>query len=302
MFHTDIRPEGWVSFIPEGARPYILLARLDRPVGVWLLLLPGWWAVALASGGAPSMNADDWRIAGLFAVGAVIMRAAGCVINDLWDRRLDQKVERTQGRPLASGAVKPWQALVFLAFLLAAGLAILLQMSLVTVLLGFLVVPLIAVYPLMKRVTWLPQLFLGITFNFGALMGWSAVTGVVDTPALLLYTAGIFWTLGYDTIYAHQDKEDDALAGIRSTALKFGAASRKWVAGFYALAIILLALAGWAAGAGGLSFALLILPALHLLRQVWSWRMDNPESSLRVFKSNRNFGLLVLLFAALGNF
>ena len=271
-------------------RPYAVLARLDRPVGIWLLLLPGWWAIALASGGFTAMNAYDWRIFILFGIGAVVMRSAGCVINDLWDRKFDRAVERTSLRPLASGALDVKQAIIFLILLLCCGLVILLQMNVMTVLLGFLSVPLIVLYPLMKRWTWWPQAFLGLIFNFGALMGWTAVSGIIGLPALLLYIGGIFWTLGYDTIYAHQDKEDDALVGVKSTALKFGARSRTYVAGFYVLAWVLMAAAG---GFGSLVF--LLPAAAQLVWQMRVWDMKDPASSLRVFKSNSVFGGLVFL-------
>lgn len=288
--HTDIKMEGWIGrYSPAFLRPYILLMRLDRPIGIWLLLLSGWWAIVLSAGGIAAMTGREWGIFALFGVGAVVMRGAGCVINDLWDRDLDRQVERTRLRPLAYGAVSPRGAMVFLAGLLCCGLLILLQMNFVTVLLGFISVPLIVAYPLMKRVTWWPQAFLGLTFNFGALMGWSAVTGVVELPALLLYCGGIFWTLGYDTIYAHQDREDDMLAGIKSTALRLGARSKMWVTGFYAAAWICFALA---AGASG--FLFLIPAGLHLFWQITTWNPDGAESSLKIFRSNRDFGLLVL--------
>ena len=288
--HTDIKHDRWVAAMPAGLRPYILLARLDRPIGIWLLLLPGWWAIMRAGGGVMAMNARDWAIFVLFGIGAVVMRAAGCVINDLWDRKIDSRVERTRLRPLAAGTVTPAQALGFLAALLCVGLLILLQFNIMTILLGILSLPLIIAYPLMKRWTWWPQAFLGLTFNFGALMGWAAVAGSVDLAALLLYAGGIFWTLGYDTIYAHQDKEDDALAGIKSTALKFGQHSRKFVAMFYALAWLLIMLAG-----GGVIAAFLLLPAgVQLTWQIKYWDMNDPARALAVFRSNRNFGLLVL--------
>jgi 4-hydroxybenzoate polyprenyltransferase len=271
--HTDIKPDSWTAHLPRAFRPYALLARLDRPIGIWLLLLPGWWAIMLSAGGASSMNLRDSSIFALFALGAVIMRAAGCVINDLWDRKLDAKVERTRARPLASGEIS-------------------------TVLLGIISLPLIVLYPLMKRWTWWPQAFLGLTFNFGVLMGWAAVTGSVELPALLLYTGGVFWTLGYDTIYAHQDKEDDALAGIKSTALKFGAHSRRYVMFFYGAAWVLIALA--ALLVGGIILALLLIPAgAHLFMQLRIWQIDNPVSALSVFKSNRDCGLMVLAALAL---
>lgn len=298
MTHTDINRKGWISRLPEGWRPFALLMRLDRPIGTWLLLLPGWWAVMLASGGVLKMNGADIWLFLLFGVGAVIMRGAGCIINDLWDRDFDRAVERTRTRPLASGAVGVRAALLFLGVLLLLGLLILLQMGFVAILLGILTLPLIVTYPLMKRVTWWPQFFLGITFNAGALIGWAAVTGAVGLPALLIYIGGIFWTLGYDTIYAHQDKDDDALIGVRSTARKFGAASKKWIAGFYAAAFTLVALGYVLAGAGW-SLAFLALGAFQLMWQVRLWDIDDPASSLAVFRSNRDFGLILLLAAGL---
>lgn len=267
--------------------------RLDRPIGTWLLLLPGWWAVMLGGDGA------DLRLLALFAVGAVIMRGAGCIINDLWDRELDRQVERTRQRPLAAGIVSRRDALLCAGVLAGAGLLILLQMGAVAIVLGLLTVPLIVTYPLMKRVTWWPQAFLGVTFNAGALIGWAAVAGELAPAAWVLYAAGILWTLGYDTIYAHQDKDDDALVGIRSTARLFGARSVIWVAGFYAAACALLLLAFMMAGAGWLSCVLLALPAAHAVWQVRTWRMDDAGSSLATFRAARDFGLLVLLAALL---
>lgn len=298
MTHTDINSKGWLARLPASWQPFAVLMRLDRPIGTWLLLLPGLWTIALASGGWLTMNWHDAWLFLLFCVGAVVMRGAGCVINDLWDRDFDRAVERTKQRPLASGAVSPKQALAFLAFLLLIGLGILLQLPFTAILLGILTLPLIISYPLMKRVTWWPQFFLGITFNFGALMGWAAVTGVVSFSALLIYIGGILWTLGYDTIYAHQDKDDDALIGVKSTARKFGAASKRWVAGFYVAAFALMAL-GFLIGGVGLSGVLLLAGAAHLIWQVKKWDMNDPASSLKFFKSNRDFGLILLLAAAL---
>jgi len=298
--HSDIKSDDWISlFFPENLRPLIALARLNRPIGIWLLLLPGWWAIALAAGGLFTMNGKDWKLIALFGIGAVVMRSAGCVINDLWDRNLDRKVKRTKNRPLASGAISPRYAIIFMTGLLLCGLMILLQMNITTILLGFLVVPFIVAYPLMKRILWWPQAFLGVTFNFGVLMGWAAVSGIVSLPALALYIGGIFWTLGYDTIYAHQDKEDDLLAGIKSTALKFGDQSKKWVAGFYAASWVLMVLAFVAAGDKWLSLAVLTGAGFHLAWQIQSWDTSNPESSLKIFKANRNFGLIVLAAAML---
>ena len=297
MTHTDINSKGWLARLPASWQPFAVLMRLDRPIGTWLLLLPGWWTIALGSGGWATMNVHDAWVFVLFGVGAVVMRGAGCVINDLWDRDFDRAVARTKLRPLASGTVSVKQALGFLALLLLMGLVILVQLPFVAILLGILTLPLIVSYPLMKRVTWWPQFFLGITFNFGALMGWAAVTGVVSLPAVLIYIGGILWTLGYDTIYAHQDKDDDALIGVRSTARKFGAASKTWVAGFYAGAFVLMAL-GFLIGGVGLSGVLLLAGAAHLVWQVRAWGMNDPASSLRFFKSNRDFGLILLMAAA----
>ncbi len=299
MSFTDIQTKNWISHLPEVIRPFAYLARLDRPIGIWLLLLPGWWAIMLASGGLAGMTVRSWGIFVLFGVGAVVMRAAGCVMNDLWDRKLDMKVERTSARPLASGAVLPRAAFGFLALLLLAGLLILLQMNGLTIILGAASLPLIAIYPLMKRITWWPQAFLGLTFNFGALMGWSAVTGALAWPAALLYLSGIFWTLGYDTIYAHQDREDDALAGIKSTALKFGAHSRRWVIGFYVLALVFLGAAFHMTNNAVYYTHFLMPAAVHMLWQVKAWQPESPQSSLDIFKSNTIYGVLVLAAAFL---
>ncbi len=298
MSYSDIKNNDWVTLLPETIRPYARLASLDRPIGTWLQLLPGWWAIMMADGGINFIDFNIAKILVLFGIGAVVMRAAGCVINDLWDIRFDRQVERTRPRPLASGEVKPYQAIIFLTALLLTGFAILMQFSLVTILLGVLSLPIIVLYPLAKRWTWWPQAVLGIIFNFGALMGWGAVTDVLELPALLLYAAGFFWTLGYDTIYAHQDKEDDELIGIKSSALLLGEKSRNWVAGFYAATMALLVLAGIAVEADWLYFALLVLPALIAMNNVRNWNMDDPADSLKRFKANRDFGILVL-FATL---
>lgn len=301
--HTDIQMQGWIGRLPARARPFALLARLDRPIGVWLLLLPGLWAIALAAATQNGhMKFYDWFLMILFVLGAVVMRAAGCVINDLWDRKLDAKVERTQLRPLASGAVSLRDGALFLLGLLLIGLLILLQMNHATLILGLIAMPLIIAYPLMKRITWWPQAFLGLTFNFGALMGWSAVTGGLNWPCLVLYAGCILWTIGYDTIYAHQDKEDDALIGIKSTALKFGDKSHYWVTLFYAGFWCALALVtitsplSWPAQAGALA------AGLHLLWQVRRWDLNNPQNCLETFQSNRDLGLIILIGFLMGSF
>ena len=293
QYFTDIRANGWVALLPAAVRPYILLARLERPAGIWYLLLPSLWAIVLASG---HFSSETLRIILLFGFGSVIMRAAGCVINDLWDRNLDKGVERTARRPLASGAISVKQGLFFLAGSLLAGLVILLQLNSATILLGFVSMGFVVIYPLMKRVTWWPQAFLGLTFNFGALMGWSAVTGSLGWPALALYTGGIFWTLGYDTIYAHQDKEDDLLAGIKSSALFLGERSYFWVSVFYALSWILFLLAH-ALTAGGYMQSIYALPAfIFMIILLYRWHPEDQASSLSTFKAGRNYGLLILLY------
>ena len=290
----------WIeTYLPESLRPYAYLIRIDRPIGIWLLLLPGLWGILLAGDGLIHMTARDYYYIILFSIGAVIMRGAGCVINDLWDRDLDKMVERTKNRPLANGTLSPMNAIAFLIILLFMGLTILLQFNATTRILGCMTLPLIAIYPLMKRITWWPQVFLGLTFNFGALMGWSAVAGEVEIPALLLYGGGIFWTLGYDTIYAHQDKEDDALARIKSTALKFGRHSKIWVSIFYTASILLIFTATVIENTISSELLVFMLPALHLTWQIRRWEITEPESALSVFKSNLIYGLLILFFLAL---
>jgi len=287
---SDIPPQSWIDRVPgEGLRPYLRLARLDRPIGTWLLLLPCWWATAMAAPGWP----DPWFL-GLFAVGALVMRGAGCTVNDIADREFDKKVARTATRPIASGQVSVAQALAFLALQLGIGLAVLLQFNTYTVILGVSSLALVAIYPFAKRVTYWPQFVLGLTFNWGALLGWAAVTGGLEAPAVLLYAAGILWTMGYDTIYAHQDKEDDVLIGVKSTALKFGTATGSWLAAFYGGTITLLAAAGVHAALHPVYFAGLAVAALHLVRQVRSLDLDDAKMCLARFKSNRDFGLIVL--------
>jgi len=295
MNHTDIKTEGFISQLPYSWQPYAILMRLDRPIGWWLLLLPGWWAITLSAGGVSGMNGHSWFLMALFFIGAVIMRGAGCTINDLWDRNLDKQVERTRNRPIASGAVSVPQALAFLFALLFTGLIILLQTSAVTIGLGFLSMIFVAAYPYMKRITWWPQAFLGITFNFGVLMGWGAVAHSLEPPVFTLYLGAFFWTLGYDTIYAHQDKEDDQIVGIKSTALLFGARSKKWVSGFYAAAWVLMTLSVYLTSQSLIAAAFMLPAAAHLVWQIMRWESDDQPSSLKTFKSNRDFGLLVLL-------
>jgi 4-hydroxybenzoate polyprenyltransferase len=289
------RQWSWLEWLPAWLRPYGVLARWDRPIGSWLLLWPCWWGMALA---APWP--DPWLIA-LFAIGAVSMRGAGCVINDLIDRDLDARVERTRQRPLASGRLGVRQALVFLALQLLVGLLVLLSFNGFTIGLAFAVMPLVLIYPLMKRITWWPQACLGLTFNWGALLGWSAVTGGLAAPALVLYAAGFFWTLGYDTIYAHQDKTDDALVGIRSSARRLGDRTVPWLWAFYGITLALLALAAALNGAGLLFYPALALPALHFAWQIRTLDIDDPANCLRRFRSNRELGFLVVLAILAGH-
>ena len=294
--YTDIQAQGWVARLPRGWQPYALLMRLDRPIGAWLLFLPGLWGIVLK---APSVATAVWLTA-LFGLGAVLMRGAGCVVNDLWDRDLDRLVERTRGRPLAAGTVTPRQALAFLLALLLLSLLILLQLSPIAMALGVLSLLPVAVYPLAKRVTDYPQAVLGLTFGWGGLLGPAAAVGTVDAATLALYAAAIAWILGYDTIYAHQDREDDALVGIRSTARRFGAGTGQFLAGCYAVTLALLLLTGWLAGLSPWFYPAL-LPAVALLaRQVVTLDIDDPGHCLRLFKANREVGLAVALALALG--
>jgi 4-hydroxybenzoate polyprenyltransferase len=287
--YTDIRAGGWVARLPQGWRPYALLMRLDRPIGSWLLVLPGFWAFALA---APSWGRGLW-LAVLFGLGAVLMRGAGCVVNDLWDRDIDRQVERTAGRPLASGMVTPRQALAFLLALLALSFLILIQLPWSAILLGVLSLVPIALYPLAKRVTDWPQAVLGLVFSWAAPTGYAAATGGLDAAAFALWAAGFFWILGYDTIYAHQDREDDALVGIRSTALRFGDRTRPFLVACYAATLALLALAGVLAGLSWWFAPALLLPAALLARQVVQLDIRDPALCLRLFKANRDVGLAV---------
>ncbi|MDE1152270.1 MAG: 4-hydroxybenzoate octaprenyltransferase [Micavibrio sp.] len=294
---TDIQTEKLI-FRTTAPRlhPYIKLARLDRPIGTWLLLLPGWWSIVLASGGIAGMGARGWSLMLLFAVGALLMRGAGCVVNDLWDRDLDAKVERTRTRPLPAGDVTVRQAFIFLALLLLPSFCILLTLGTTAIVLGVCSLALVGSYPLMKRVTWWPQAFLGLTFNWGALMGWAAVRGSLDKPALVLYAGGILWTLAYDTIYAHQDKEDDATVGIKSTALLFGQHSKRIVGAFFFAALTLFGVAKYFANPASTMTCWLLFPCvLHIMWQLHDWKMEDAASSLKIFRANRDFGLLVLL-------
>ena len=287
---SDIPVGGWVDrWTPPSARPYIRLARLDRPIGTWLLLFPCWWSIAMAWTGLH----DAWLFA-LFGIGALVMRGAGCTFNDIVDRDFDARVARTRNRPLPAGEVTVTQAIAFLVLQLAIGLAVLLALNRFAIAVGAASLALVFTYPLTKRVTFWPQFVLGLTFNWGALLGWAAVRGEIAVAAVLLYVGGIFWTLGYDTIYAHQDRRDDPAAGVKSSARALGLGSKPWLYAFYAGAVLLFALAGIAGGYPWTFFAGLALGAAQLAWQVWDVDLDDPKNCLAKFKSNRLFSWLFL--------
>jgi 4-hydroxybenzoate polyprenyltransferase len=287
----------WVdTHAPLWSRPYLRLARPDRPIGSWLLLLPCWWSAALASAMAHDVSRLPLVIA-LFFVGAFAMRGAGCTWNDITDRDLDAKVERTRSRPIPAGQVTVRQALAFLVAQALVGLAVLLQFNRFAIVTGIASLAIVAAYPFMKRITWWPQVVLGLAFSWGALMGFAVILGQIGAPALLLYAGSIAWVIGYDTIYAHQDTEDDALIGVKSTARLFGERTHRALVVFYALAVILIGVAISLAGAGGAAWIGLGAFTVHLGWQIARLRIDDPALCLRVFKSNRDAGLL--LFAGL---
>ena len=292
---ADALPDHWADrVLPPWARPYARLMRLERPIGWWLLLLPAWWGLSLgqiaAGGGLPNL----WSAA-LLLVGAIIMRGAGCTINDIVDRHFDGQVERTRLRPIPAGQVSVGQALAFLVLLCLLGLVILLQFNWVTVVTGAASLVIVAIYPFMKRVTYWPQAVLGLAFNWGALVGWDSIHGGLSLAPLLLYAGGISWTLAYDTIYAHQDKEDDALIGVKSTALKFGDRSIWWLALFFALAIGLIDAAVWVAGGSLISHVGIAAAAMQAAWQLARFDATNSARCLDLFRSNRNFGLIITL-------
>jgi 4-hydroxybenzoate polyprenyltransferase len=287
----------WVDTLAPGwLRPYLRLARLDRPIGSWLLLLPCWWSAALAAVAAHKLGPSPWHIV-LFFIGAFAMRGAGCTWNDIVDRDLDASVERTRSRPIPSGQVSVAQAILFLVLQALIGFAVLISFNDFAIGLGIASLAIVVVYPFMKRITYWPQIVLGLAFSWGALMGWAATFGRLDWPALLLYAGSISWVIGYDTIYAHQDRDDDALIGVKSTALLFGERTKPMLALFYGLAVILIGAAGFAAHAG-IVFALGLLAfAAHLGWQIKRLDISDPDNCLMLFKSDRDAGLI--LFAAL---
>ncbi len=313
----DAAPTNWVDrHAPPGLRPWLRLARLDRPTGIWLLMLPGWQGIALAA--AAEGKAPNLRLLALFAIGAALMRAAGCAFNDIVDRDIDARVARTANRPIPAGQISVRGATVFLVACSLASLAILLSFNLLSLYLGVASLALVAAYPFMKRITWWPQAWLGLTFNWGALLGYAAalggppsavllslvagagmagtdlslVTRAVPPAAILLYASGVFWTLGYDTIYAVQDLEDDALVGVKSSARRLGANAPRAVFGFYGVSVVLLVTAGVVAQLGPLFYAAAALYGMQLGRQATRLRMTDGAGALRLFKANTGAGLM----------
>ncbi|MCL7035617.1 hypothetical protein MKW94_029014 [Papaver nudicaule] len=282
----------WIDlYLPEPVRPYAHLARLDKPIGTWLLAWPCMWSITLA---ASPGNLPDLKLLALFGCGSLLLRGAGCTVNDLLDRDIDTKVERTRLRPVASGRLTPFQGIGFLGFQLLLGLGILVQLNNYSIVLGASSLLLVFTYPLMKRLTFWPQAYLGLTFNWGALLGWTAVKGSLDPAIVLpLYMSGVCWTLVYDTIYAHQDKEDDLKVGVKSTALRFGALTKKWVTGFGIASISSLGLSGYNADLGWPFYASLMAASGQLAWQIWTVDLSSRADCNRKFVSNKWFGATV---------
>ena len=296
----DARPDNWVDrYAPRPVRPWLKLARFDRPIGTWLLMLPGWQAVALA--GAQQGKGPDLKLLALIAVGALVMRGAGCAYNDIVDRDYDAKVARTALRPIPAGQISVKGAWAYVVALCLVGLLILLSLKPLAIALGIGSLLLVAVYPFMKRITWWPQAWLGLTFNWGAPLGYAAATGSFGWQAVLLYASGFFWTLGYDTIYAVQDMEDDALVGVKSSARRLGDKAPQGVAIFYALCVLLVAAAAAVAHLGALVWPFLAAYALHFFWQARKLRVEDGALALRLFKSNREAGLILFLALMAGS-
>ncbi len=293
MTAQDITPDserrGFIGVLPRSWRPYASLMRIDRPIGTWLLFWPCAWSVALAGVGG------RWDLFPWLLLGAFAMRSAGCAYNDLVDRDLDRRVERTRLRPLASGRVSVTGAWVLIGLLCAIGLLVLLQLPRTAQLVSIASLALVAAYPFMKRITWWPQAWLGLVFGWGALVGWPAVTGSLDWPAVLLWIGTIFWVLGYDTLYAIQDQEDDALVGVKSTARLFGEKAPVAVGIAYALALALWGAALWSVRPDWVALLALVPAALHLAGQAIRANPTDGDLALRLFRSNRVAGLLVFL-------
>ena len=286
-----------VDRAPPKVQPYLRLMRLDRPIGTWLLYWPCVFGLVLGAtaDSRPFGTLHDIWYVLLFGLGTIVMRGAGCTYNDIVDRDFDAQVARTRGRPIPSGAVSVRQAWLFAGALCLVGLLILLMLNMTAVMLGAASLILVAGYPFMKRITWWPQAWLGLTFNWGAILGFAAQTGSVDTADLMLYAGLFFWTLGYDTIYAHQDKDDDALIGVKSTARLLGARSRDWILGFYAVAFTLILAAGFTEHAGWTFVFLMLAAGAHMLWQVQNLNIDDSAKCLKLFRANRETGALIAL-------
>jgi 4-hydroxybenzoate polyprenyltransferase len=292
---ADAEDGNWVDrYAPAAWRPYLRLARMDRPIGTWLLLFPCWWSLTLAEVSIGHPYPNPWMLA-LFAIGAVVMRGAGCAYNDYVDRDYDARVERTASRPIPSGQVSPEAALIFACVLSLIGFVVLIQFNFFTILLGVASLALVAIYPFMKRITYWPQAVLGLAFNWGALMGWAAVKGSLALPALLLYAGAVLWTIGYDTIYAHQDTDDDATLGLKSTALTFGDDTPFWIGSFYVGALLLWITAGFLAGTHLVFFFGVALVGLQMAWQVSTLDIADPKNCLRRFRANRDVGGAIFL-------
>jgi len=303
---SDAVKGNWVDrWAPKGLRPYLRLSRADRPIGTWLLLLPCWWGILLASvrNGSFGMT-EAWLMLGCSA-GAWLMRGAGCTWNDITDRKFDAQVERTRSRPIPSGQVSVKGAATWMVLQSLVAFGILLTFNTTAVILGMASLLLVAVYPFAKRFTWWPQAFLGLAFNWGAVLGWAAVRGSLEWPAIALYLSGIFWTLFYDTIYAHQDKEDDALIGVKSTARLFGENTHRWLTWFMILSVLLMTTAVIGTVINQKDVLVLVVGigapwafGWHLAWQNRRLDVDNPEVCLRLFRANRDAGVIPALFLA----
>ena len=292
---ADAPRDNWVDkTAPDSLQPYLQLARMDRPIGTWLLLFPCWWGLALAGISQPTAEINFWHFV-LFAIGAVVMRGAGCAFNDYVDRDYDAKVERTKGRPIPSGRVSPNKALLFVAALSGIGLLVVLQFNLPTIALAISSLLLVAIYPFMKRYTYWPQVMLGLVFNWGALVGWTASQETLSFAPVLLYLGAVFWTIGYDTIYAHQDRDDDALLGLKSTALRFGARTPTWLGFFYSATVLLWAASAYSVSAGLPVYIALAIVALHFSWQISTLDINDPDNSLVRFRSNRDVGAILFI-------
>ncbi|MES2907328.1 MAG: 4-hydroxybenzoate octaprenyltransferase [Pseudomonadota bacterium] len=290
----DALRDHWVSRTPLAIQPYLRLMRLDRPIGIWLLAIPCYWGVGLASLTDQRMLPNIWHLV-LFTLGAIFMRGAGCIWNDYLDREIDAQVERTAARPLASGQVSIRETFLLMIALMLAGLVVLMQFNGFTVIMGFVSIALVAIYPYIKRFSDFPQVVLGLAFSWGVLLGWTAHFGILSVAPLLLYAAAICWTIGYDTIYALQDLDDDIMIGIGSTAHRFGANTKIFVTCCYALSIALAGSAIEMANGGVAAFAGLVIFALMLGRQIYDLRIDSSKTALDAFRSNKWAGLILFL-------